>query len=156
MCPLSYYTFREGIIDMVNRQRKAIIEDIAVDSLLKGCTEAEALSMVFWKLSYLEAPLSNEEQLLLCAFYRIYQSYFNITITSHESAFKVLGISANKLNMSHSRITKEAKLSYWKQFNELSHDLKELLYNAYEIGSKKKALSYICNYKSIMISKFCK
>jgi len=105
--------------------------------------------MVFWKLSYLETSLSYEEQLLFCAYYHMYQSYFNVNIASAERAFKILGISTNKLSMSHSRIIREAKLSYWKQFNELSHDLKELLFNAYQIGKKKKALSYICDYKTI-------
>ena len=141
---------------MVNQHRRTIIEDIAVDSILKGYTESEALSMLFWKLSYLETPQSYEEPLLLSAFYRMYQSYFNIKITSYERAFKVLGISANKLSMPHSKIIKEAKLYYWKQFNELSQDLKEFSYNACEIGKKKKALSYICNYNSILSTKSCK
>ncbi|TEB15798.1 hypothetical protein Psfp_01883 [Pelotomaculum sp. FP] len=131
---------------MVNQQRRAIIEGIALDSLLKGCTDSEAISMLFWKLSSLDPPVSYEEQLLFCAFYRIYESYLNAKITSTEKAFEILGISISKLNMSQSRIIKEAKLSYWKQYNELSHDLKKLLYHAYEIGRKKKALSYICKY----------
>lgn len=131
---------------MVKQQRRAIIESIAVDSLLKGCTDSEAISMLFWKFSCLEPPLSYEEQLLFCAFYRIYESYHSVKITSFEKALEILGISLSKLNMSQSRIIKEAKLSYWKQYNELSLDLKKLLHNAYEIGRKKRALSYICGY----------
>lgn len=130
---------------MVNQQRRTIIENIAVDSLLKGCTESQAFGMLFWKLSNFNPQLSYEEQLLFCAFYRIYQSYFNLRIASHEKAFKILGLSINKSGMSQSRIIKIAKLTYWKQYNELSSDLKELLYHAHEIGMKKKALSYICS-----------
>jgi len=129
---------------MVNQQRRAIIESIAVDSLQKGCTDSEAISILFWTFSCVEPPLSYEEQLLFFAFYRMYESYYNVEITSSEKAMEILGISPDKLNTPQSRIIKEAKLSYWKQYNELSHDLKELLCHAYEIGRKKKALSYIC------------
>lgn len=131
---------------MIDQQRRAIIESIAVDTLRKGCTDSEAVSMLFWKLSYLDTPLSYDEQLLFCAFYRIYDSYLSVKITSSKKAFEILDISLSKLNMSQSRIIKEAKMSYWKQYNELSQDLNKLLYHAYEIGRKKKALSYICNY----------
>ena len=141
---------------MINIYRRAIIEKIAVDSLSKGCTDSEAVGMLFWKLSDLYPPLSHEEQLLFCAFYRIYQSYHDISITSPEKAFEILGISIYKLNMSQSRIIKEAKLSYWTQYNKLSHDLKQLLYHAYEIGEKKKALSYICNYNGFLSTKSLK
>ena len=134
---------------MNTQHRRAIIEDIAVDSMLKGCTDSEAVGMLFWKLSSLEPPLSREEQLLFCAFCRIYQSYFKVKIGNPDRAFEILGISIGKLNMSQSSILKEAKLSYWRQYNELSHDLKQLLSHAREIGKKKKALSYLCNYKDL-------
>ncbi|MDD4238292.1 MAG: hypothetical protein PHT62_07030 [Desulfotomaculaceae bacterium] len=130
---------------MVNQQRRAIIEEIAVDSLLKGCMDSEAVGMLFWKLSDLYPPLSSEEQLLFCAFYRMHQSYLNVKIASSQKAFEILGLSENALSMSPTRIIKEAKFSYWQQFNELAQDAKKFLYNAHEIGKKKKALSYICN-----------
>jgi hypothetical protein len=134
------------VIFMLKQQRRAIIESIAIDSLLKGCTDSEAISMLFWKFSCVEPPLSYEEQLLFMAFYRMYESYNNVKITSCEKALEILGISISKLNMSQTRIVKEAKLSYWRQYNELSRDLKKLLHHACEIGRKKKALSYICGY----------
>jgi hypothetical protein len=147
--PASCFPDREGIIAMNNQHRRAIIEDIAVDTMLKGCTDSEAVGMLFWKLASLDPPLSHEEQLLFCAFCRIYQSYLKIKIGSPDRAFEILGISIGELNMSQSRILKEAKMSYWKQYNELAHDLKQLLYHAHEIGKKKKALSYLCNYKGL-------
>ncbi len=131
----------------VHRNRQAIIQRIALDALAQGCNESEALGLFFWKLAGLDPPVGNKEQLLFCALFRMHQSCLNTRIHSREEAFKLLGISAEELDLTHKKTIGRAKAAYWKQFNELSSDLKMFLSNAPKIGAMKKALSFItdCN-----------
>lgn len=134
----------------VDQDRQSIIEGIALDSLSKGCNELEALGMLFWKLADSDPPVSYEEQVLLCAFHRMHQSYLDLILDSYEKAFELLEISTNRLNLPHKEMIRKAKVAYWKQFNDLSPDLRSLLSNANRIGIKKKALGFICSHRSIL------
>lgn len=130
----------------VYQNRQTLILKIALDSVTRGCSESEALGMLFWRLADLGAPVNSKEQLLLCAFFRMHESCRNTRIECCQRALELLEIAPEDFHLPPKDLVKKAKAAYWKEFNELSRNLKSFLSNASRIGRKKKALSFICNY----------
>jgi len=128
-----------------NKHRQAVINRVTVKLLLEDYMEEEALSVFFWELADLEPPVIHEEQLFFRALYRMLHICCGIRINRKETAFGILKISKDKLDLPQIEVVKEAKMAYWKQFNELTHDPKALLANAREIVIKKKAFNFLCN-----------
>ncbi len=126
-----------------NKHRQAVINKVTVKLLLAGDRVEEALFMFFWKLADLEPPLTHEEQLFFRALYRIFHFCCNLRIDSKETAFELLKISKEKLDMPQKEFMKEAKIAYWKHFNDFSHSPKALLANACEIVLNKKAFDFL-------------
>ncbi len=129
------------------KSRQAVINKVIGTLLTEDITEEEALGMFFWKLADLEPPVSPKEQLLFYALYQVHYESCNIIIDNKEKAFEILGISKEKLGLEKDRLVKEAKIAYWKNFNNLSRDQRDLLKNVREIGEKRSAFNYLCNVK---------
>lgn len=122
------------------KQRQSVINNLAEKALEKGATEEEAIGLFLWKS---KGPAGHNELMLFHAFYLMHQSSRSIKIESKEKAFEILGAPYGLLALTEDEVFKEVKVLYWKQFNELSCDLKEFLKNAREIGRKKSAFDYL-------------
>ena len=126
-----------------NKHRQAVINKVTVKLLVAGYKVEEALFMFFWKLADLEPPITHEEQFFFRALYKIFHICCDIRIDSKETAFEILKISKEKWDMPQKERIKEAKISYWKHFNDFAHSPKALLANACEIVVKKKAFNFL-------------
>ncbi len=117
----------------------------AVAGILTGCpTEEKATGMFFWKLADLDPPVSREELLLFRALYLIHNNCRNAKVESMEKALGILGIPKEKADLSKEELIRETKVTYWKHFNDMSHNSKDFYRNAREIAIKKSAFDYIC------------
>ncbi len=128
-----------------NYHRQSVINKV-VASILKGRpTEEGAIGMFFWKLADLDPPVNREELMLFRSLFLIYNDSLNVKVESKEKAMSILGIPEEKITLSKEELVREAKVAYWKHFNEMSRDLKELYDNAPEIAIKKSAFDFICS-----------
>lgn len=122
------------------KQRQSVINNLAEKALEKCAAEEEAIGLFLWKS---KGPADHNELMLFHAFYLMHQSGRGIKIECKEEAFEILEAPFGLLALSEDVVFKEIKILYWKQFNELSFDLKGFLKNAREIGRKKSAFDYL-------------
>lgn len=124
------------------KQRQIIISNLVEKALEKCAAEEEAIGLFLWKS---KDPADQKELMLFHALYLMHQSCRSIKIESREEAFEILGAPFELLALTEDELYKEVKLLYWKQFNELSCDLRGFLKNAREIGRKKSAFDYLAS-----------
>lgn len=122
------------------KQRQAVLNSLAEGALEKGASEEEAIGLFLWKS---KDPADQNELMLYHAFYLMHQSSRSIRIESKEEAFEVLGAPYELTVLAGEELFREIKLLYWKQFNDLSCDLRCFLKNAREMGRKKSAFDYL-------------
>lgn len=122
------------------KQRQAVINNLAEKDLARDASAEEAIGLFLWQS---KGPADQNELMLFHAFYLMHQSSRNIKIESKDEAFKILGAPFETLDLTEDELFKEVKLLYWKQFNDLSCDLREFLKNAHEMGRKKSAFDYL-------------
>ncbi|MFX4262170.1 hypothetical protein ACOBQJ_08210 [Pelotomaculum propionicicum] len=122
------------------KQRQTAINSLAERALEKGAAEEEAIGLFLWRS---KGPADQNELMLFHAFYLMHQSSRSLKIESKEEAFEILGAPYEFTVLAEEELFKEIKLLYWKQFNDLSCDLKRFLKNAREIGRKKSAFDYL-------------
>ncbi len=122
------------------KQRQTLINNLAEKALERGASEEEAIGL-FIRQS--KGPLDQNELMLIHAFYLMYQSSRDTRMQSMSEALEILGIPSGA--PASEGLLKEAKLLYWKQFNDLSCDLRNFLKNAREIGRKKSAFVYLAS-----------
>lgn len=126
-----------------DRHRQRIIGRVIIKLLAAGYSLGKALPLFFWELADLEPPLTQTEELLFCALHHIFHTCHNTRINGKKDAFEILKIPEEKMALTPKEVLKEAKLAYWKQFNELTRDPKNLLLNARKIITAKKAFDFL-------------
>lgn len=119
------------------KNRQTVLNSLAEGALEKGASEEEAIGLFLWKS---KDPADQNELMLYHAFYLMHQSSHSIKIESKEEAFEILGAPYELTVLAEKELLKEIKLLYWKQFNDLSCDLRCFLKNAREMGRKKARL----------------
>ncbi len=124
------------------KQRQIVISDLVEKALAKCATEEEVIGSFLWKS---KGPVNQNELMLFHALYLMHQSSRNTKIDSEEKALAILEMFEVKTALQENELIKEAKLSYWKSFNEGTCDLKSFLKNARAIGIKKSAFDLILN-----------
>jgi len=124
------------------KQRQIVISDLVEKALAKCATEEEAIGSFLWKS---KGPVNQNELMLFHALYLMHQSSRNTKIDSEEKALAILEMSEVKTALPENKLIKEAKLCYWKNFNEATCDLKLFLKNARAIGMKKSAFDFMLN-----------
>jgi hypothetical protein len=122
------------------KHRQTVLNSLAEGALEKGASEEEAIGLFLWKS---KDPADQNELMLYHAFYLMHQSSRSIKIESKEEAFEILGAPFELNVLAEEELLKEIKLLYWKQFNDLSCDLRSFLKNAREMGRKKSAFDYL-------------
>lgn len=130
---------------MADDYRQKIIARVRDKLMQPQHTEATAMALFLWHLMELEPPITPREQLLFCAHFRMYKGYQHTQVENKQEAIKLLEIAPDKQNLSGTRLRKEAKLVYWRQYNQLTSNLWQFQSNAIAIGAKRKALNFICN-----------
>ncbi|NLI14408.1 hypothetical protein [Pelotomaculum propionicicum] len=124
------------------KQRQTVISEL-VEKALAGCaSEEEAIGLFLWRS---KGPVDQNELMLFHALYLMHQSCRNTVVDSIAKALAILGMSEVKTALPDNELIKEAKLSYWKYFNEATSDLKLFLKNARAVGMKKSAFNFILN-----------
>jgi len=124
------------------KQQQIVISDLVEKALAKCATEEEAIGSFLWKS---KGPVNQNELMLFHALYLMHQSSRNTKIDSEEKALAILEMSEVKTALPENKLIKEAKLCYWKNFNEATCDLKLFLKNARAIGMKKSAFDFMLN-----------
>lgn len=120
--------------------RQTAINSLAEDALARGAAEEEAIGLFLWQT---KGSAGKDELMLFHAFYLMHQSSRSIKIESKEMAFDILGAPCELQVLAEDEMLKELKLLYWKQFNDLSCDMRGFLKNAREMGRKKRAFDYL-------------
>lgn len=123
--------------------RQTVIGRVTAKLLTAGYGLEKALSLFLWELADLEPPVTHEEQLFFRTLHRMFHFIRSVEIDNEEIAFDILKISGEKLDLTQMELLKEAKLAYWKQFNELARDPKNLLANARKVIIMKKAFDFL-------------
>lgn len=124
------------------KQRQTVINNLAEKALDRGASEEEAIGLFLWQS---KGPADQNELMLFHAFYLMHQRSRSIKIENKDEAFEILGAPFGTGELAGNESFKEIKLFYWKQFNDLSCDLKSFLKNALEIGEKKSAFDYLAS-----------
>lgn len=127
-----------------DKKRQNIINNLIVKLLLECSSEEEAVDMFLWKLADLDQPVNYGEQLVFRALFRMFRGYCEISVNNREQAFRLLNIPRDKLNYPGKEIMKNAKLSYWKNFYNVSN-MNDFVKRARRIGAQKKAFTFLCN-----------
>lgn len=122
------------------KQRQTVINSLADRALEQGASEEEAIGLFLWKS---KGPAEQNELMLYHAFYLMHQSSRSIRIESKEEAFEILGVPYELTVLAGEDLLREIKLLFWKQFNDLSCDLRCFIKNAREMGRKKCAFDYL-------------
>ncbi len=127
-----------------NKQRQVMINKVTTELLSKDTGIKEATGMFFWRLADLTPPLSREEQVMFRAFYEAQQNSREQKIEGVEQAFEILGIPEKRRDLPREVLIKEVKLTFWKQYSDLSLDPDHFYSNAHEIGVKMSAFNFLC------------
>ena len=134
------------------KQRQVVINNLAEIALEKCVAEEEAIGLFMYK----SRSVNQKELMLFHALYLMHQSCRDTVIKCEEEALSILEISEVKMVLADEEFLKEAKRLYWKQFNDLSCDLKSFLKNAAAIGMRKSAFDYLLNSHEAVAEKLYK
>ena len=134
------------------KQRQVVINNLAEIALEKCVAEEEAIGLFMYK----SRSVNQKELMLFHALYLMHQSCRDTVIKCEEEALSILEISEVKMVLTDEEFLKEAKRLYWKQFNDLSCDLKSFLKNAKAIGVRKSAFDYLLNSHEAIADKMYK
>jgi hypothetical protein len=134
------------------KQRQVIINNLAEKALEQCAAEEEAIGLFMYK----SRSVNQKELMLFHALYLMHQSCRDTRIKCEEEALSILDMSEGKTVLPEEEFLKEAKRLYWKQFNELSCDLKSFLKHAKAIGMRKCAFDYLLNSHTAVADKLYK
>ncbi|WP_347488969.1 hypothetical protein ABDB91_17545 [Desulfoscipio sp. XC116] len=127
-----------------DKDRQALVNKVIIKTIMEENNEEKAFTMFLWHLADIDPPISFSELLVFKAIYRMFNSYCDFLIKDKQQAMDILDIPRETLQLPPDELTKQAKISYWHHFNELSGDIHTFLTNAQKIGVMKKALNFLC------------